>query len=265
MKKYKPVLVRQKELLNDIYKTVSNPNKTNKENMQAALNAFTDLLKEYQTDGNPDKKVAQLTSVSVKGLIDEMNGTVTHYFIKDESLINFLKETEIRDTSIVRDYIDENCLKLDSYASYYSIALHTENEGLFFTYLKHDDRVIVVAFSKESAVDFDLRCKLTNPISRLSVNLVYYLKAYPEKVLSGVPDDMVKNDKKKMQNIKTCTIGIADEIVEKTEVVNGHIVSPHFRSGFFRHYTDDRYVNMKGKVQFIAATMVKGKAKTVVA
>lgn len=126
---------------------------------------------------------------------------------------------------------------------------------------------MVLVFTNDNCIDFTLgKSKLDNYENcRLAINLIYYLKAFPEKILDGVPQDMVRDDKKKFSESRTYNIGIADEIVEKTEVKDGRVIIPHFRSGFFRHYSDDRYINMKGKVQFIAATMVKGKAKTIVA
>lgn len=265
MKKYKQVLTQQKEVFNEIYKKVSNPNKTNAENAQITINAMASGLARMYEDKHMRESLYM--AVATKGLVDELNNKIIHYFIKDNSLIDFLKNTEIKDVSIVKEYIAENKSALDVIADYYSIALHTENEGLFITYLQREETTNVVVFTNKNALTFPLSMtkKVTDPAARLAVNLIYYIKAFPEKILNGVPDDMVKNDKKKLSKMKNCTIGIADEIVEKTEVINGHIVTPHFRSGFFRHYSDDRYINMKGKVQFIAATMVKGKAKTIVA
>lgn len=261
--KYKPILKSQKKLFNTVYERVHNPNLTRNQNIQNTINAMSNLLSGYI--GTSDEKEAQLSAVAQKAIIDELNGQLVHYYIKDKSLISFLENTEIKDTSIIDEYVRENKLLLTFKDSYYSIALHTENSGLLITYLMNNKSTTVIVFDDMHSFNFNLKAKLTDPLCKIAVNLIYYMKAFPEKVLEGVPDDMVKNDKKKVQDNKNYSIGIADEIVEKSEYVNGHLVSPHFRSGFFRHYTDDRYINMKGKVQFIAATMVKGKAKTVVA
>lgn len=263
--KYKGILKREKKLFNDYYEKVHNPNKTRHENIQNTINAVAKRLSEF-TEEEKNKYNVSLVSVGVKALIDDLNGTLPHYFIKDLCLIDFLKNTEVKDTSIVEEYIKENSLDVGyDEERYYMAAIHTEKEGLLLFFIYDKNAVTVVVFEDDKSYRFLLKTtKKLEPICRMAINFIYYLKAFPNKIIDGVPQEMVKNDKKKF-NAKYChSIGVADEIVEKTEIVNGHIVIPHFRSGFFRHYTDDRYINMKGKVQFIAATMVKGKAKTVV-
>lgn len=78
MKKYKQVLTQQKEVFNEIYKKVSNPNKTNAENAQAAINAMgAGLVRMYE-----DKHMREslYMAVATKGLVDELNNKVIHYF-----------------------------------------------------------------------------------------------------------------------------------------------------------------------------------------
>lgn len=260
--KFKPILKDLKELFNKVYKDVADPNRTNKQNTQAAINRLGKMISEY-TD-TEHRKMASLTSVGLKAMIDDLNGELTHYFISDKSLLTFLRDTEIKDRSIVVDYVNENKKELNTVGAY-SIAVQTEDDGLVFTYLQKDDTTYIVVTGNDCVYDFSIKAKNLEPECKMAINFIYYIKAYPEKIFDGVPQDMVKNDKSKYNSSKSFSIGIAEEIVEKSTVVNGHLVSPHFRSGYFRHYTDDRYVNMKGKVQFIAATMVKGRAKTIVA
>lgn len=262
MRKYKNILKGYKEAFNFVEKQVHNPNLTKKENIQNTINAISQRL-DKNSDGVTSGD-ASVAAVGLKAIIDDMNGDLTHFFISDKSLFNFLKETEIKDTSIVNEYIKEHQSILNLNSGYYTIGIHSEDEAYCVTYISNPEKTVVVVFKDDSATHFPINVKVSDPICKLAINLIYYLKAFPEKIIEGVPQDMVKNDKKKFNSSNCHSVGIADEIVEKTEVVNGHIVSPHFRSGFFRHYADDRYVNMKGKVQFIAATMVKGKAKTVI-
>lgn len=262
--KYKNILKEQKELFQKFYNTVANPNFTRYENIQLTINSLAKNISEYSE--SEFSREAALSSIWLKVIIDDMNGEITHFFIKDNSLVEFLKNTEVKDTSIVEKFIKEHSSPLKSTNErYYTLAVHSETEGLAFTYLQNNERTIVVVFDNDYTYDFKLGATKLTPLCKMAINFIYYLKAFPEKILDGVPADMVKNDKKKFTSSNCHSVGIADEIVEKSEVINGHLVSPHFRSGFFRHYTDDRYINMKGKVQFIAATMVKGKAKTVVA
>lgn len=271
MTKYKPILKGYKECFNKMYSIVQNPNLPKKDNIQNTFNYMALLLKNEKYDDT-----AKTTEpLALKALIEDMNGNIPHYFIKDNSLVDFLKNTTVKDCSIVKDYIYENSKEIVTFSTsddgcYHFIAVHSEVESHLFAYLfsKERNRFIVCPFFDTNGYMFDLDedTDLTeSPVGRMAVNFIYYINAFPNKVLDGVPNDMVKNDKPKYVGSNNFSIGIAEEIVEKSQIVNGRIVSPHFRSGFFRHYTSDRYTNMKGKVQFIAGTMVKAKAKTVVA
>jgi DNA-directed RNA polymerase subunit beta' len=93
-------------------------------------------------------------------------------------------------------------------------------------------------------------------IYNLGMNFLFYINAFPDCIIDGVPNGVKRNPKGKV-------ISTSDKIVSHTTVEHG-FVRPHFRSGYFRHLNSDWYVNCKGKVQFIASTMVKGKAKTVI-
>lgn len=259
--KYKGVLKTQKEIFNYCYKTVCNPNLTRKENTQNAINDMAKTLANYR-EGH--EKSSELMAVSFSALIEDFNGNLPHYFISDKNFLEFLKTTEIRDTEVIKDYITENKKMVFEKCGSMNIALHTEEEGFVFSYIQNEDKTIVCVFgNNDDTWDFPLTVQPKSPYCKLAINLIYYMKAYPDKVLDGVPEDIVKNDRSKYQN--SYHIKVADEIVEKTEVVDGRIVTPHFRSGHFRYLKSDYYKNKKGQVIFIAATMVKGKAKTVVA
>ena len=87
------------------------------------------------------------------------------------------------------------------------------------------------------------------------MNFLFYINTFPECVINGVPNGVKRNPKAKV-------ISTSDKIISHTTVEHGFI-RPHFRSGYFRHFHSD-YINCKGQIRFIEATMVKGKAKTVV-
>lgn len=269
MKKYKPVLKDYKKLFSDNYKEIADPNLTRKENIQRTINYIARIIDSAETTED-NYRVKGYASVAVKGLVDDFNNVLTHYFISDKSLVEFLKTTEIKDTSIVDEYLKENLKLVDEQhfdTKYLSLAVHTEEEGYFISYIGGEGRIIVVMVVAGRTISFDLSKynKYNDPYCNLAINFIYYMKAFPEKIIDGVPQDMVKSDRKEKYNdTKNFTIGIAEQIVAKQEYVDGRLVSPHFRSGFFRHYVSDFYVNMKGKVVFIEATMVKGKAKTVI-
>lgn len=272
MKKYKQVLRNYKNIFNKTYKEISDPMLSRFENTQRTINYLSNSLAINTPSNEEDQMARSYASTALKGVIDDLNNKIVHYFISDNSLIQFLKKTEIKDTSIINIFLDKNLNSIGSdeqfkKLKYYSIAIHTEENGYFVTFLNNSEKSIAVVICEGRTFSFsiDKKSYKNDQEGNFVINFVYYLMAFPEKIIDGVPFDMVKSDKKeKYCNTKNYSIDIAEEIIEKSDIVNGHIVSPHFRAGFFRHYYSDYYVNMKGKVKFIAATMVKGTAKTVV-
>ena len=105
------------------------------------------------------------------------------------------------------------------------------------------------------AEEFD-RKKSDKPwVFNMAMNFLFYINAFPECVIDGVPAGVKRNPAAK-------SIAVSDKVVSHTDVEHG-FVRPHFRSGYFRHLNSDYFVNCKGQVRFIESTMVKGRAKTV--
>ena len=88
------------------------------------------------------------------------------------------------------------------------------------------------------------------------MNFLFYITAFPDCVVDGVPNGVKRNPNSKV-------LSTSDKIISHKTVEHG-FVRPHFRSGYFRHFNSDWYKNCKGQVRFIASTMVRGKAKTVI-
>lgn len=90
--------------------------------------------------------------------------------------------------------------------------------------------------------------------TRMIAGIGLYMSAFPEQVKPGIPAD-AKRAEYAAGNAKT--IGVAESIITRDGV------TPHYRSGHFRLYSDDRYVNLKGQVRFVEGCFVHGQAKTV--
>ena len=211
---------------------------TKYEFMSILANPFIDLYK-YQ----------YMTEVAV--VKQEIDEGIVRYYIKDDSLFDFFKSTELKKKevlSILNEY------KLSVYGvigQNFSCTIHiyTINEKHLFTILTDDMNYSFVAedFDKNNDNDW---------VFNLAMNFLFYINAFPECVLEGVPQGVKRNP-------KALNVSISDKIVSHKTVEHG-FVRPHFRSGYFRHLNSDYFVNCKGQVRFIASTMVKGKAKTVI-
>ena len=90
--------------------------------------------------------------------------------------------------------------------------------------------------------------------TRMVAGIGLYMACFPEQVRDGIPADAKRADYA-AGNAKT--IGVSESVVTRDGV------TPHYRSGHFRLYSDDRYINLKGQVRFVEGCFVHGRAKTV--
>ena len=202
--------------------------------------------------------------MAYKTVQEDLKGNTPHYFIQDDNLIKFLQTTEIKDFNILKlDTGKIESLIVHTHNNVYTIGLGEDTANfMVLTVYRNDDWINLSPevkdhwkFAKQKSDGWYETCKF-------AINLMYYLKAFPDIIKPGFPEDMCKSLRSVVRKYKdNRIIGVAPQIVHSE--VSG-TKAPHFRQGFFRTYVNDRYVNMKGKVQFIEATMVKGRqAKTV--
>jgi hypothetical protein len=97
-----------------------------------------------------------------------------------------------------------------------------------------------------------------NNIINLVFNMLFYMDAFPDKILDSPPDECI--DKLNCNNSKTITM--SDEIKEYLH--ENRDVSPHLRRGHFRYLASDFYKNKKGQTIFVKSSFVKGQAKTII-
>lgn len=209
--------------------------------------------------------------VEVLATTEEVTNGINRYYVKDESLFDFFKQTDVRkkevDTLIKSlDEIESSISNYDEFEQYlgkrvWGVLGQKESYTIVYMKLRNSKHTITVLANNMNYTlcvdDFDPK---VNPgdewVFNLVCNFLFYIQAFPECVIDGVPNGVKRNPSAK-------SISISDKIVAHKTVEHG-FVRPHFRSGYFRHMDSDWYVNCKGQVRFIASTMVKGRAKTVI-
>ena len=192
------------------------------------------------------------------------DGGITRYYIKDESLFDFFKNTEVKKKEVESIFNSDLFKDMNNRFSVggvigkeqaYTIVVQdstTEYGVMHVVTVLTDDMNYTFCIEY-----FDVKKDKEKAwVFNLAVNFLFYISAFPDCVKEGVPNGVKNNPKAKV-------LSTSDKIVSHTTVEHG-FVRPHFRSGYFRHLNSDYFVNCKGQVRFIASTMVKGKAKTVI-
>ena len=257
---YKNILNIQMNQFNQLYKSMhkNHPSWSIEKKRSASLqemldvrgvgNAFTML----NVCANPFVKEYQYV-FEVAAVSEEISNGIDRYYVKDDSLFDFFRMTEVRQKEIISilETLDceENGMMWGVLGQSYScVILYTKTPNGLHIITIFDDTLNQTFCVEE--------CKDKNNAYNFALNFLFYIKAFPECVLDGVPNGVKRNTKAK-------SISISDKIVSHSTVERG-FVRPHFRSGYFRHFNSDYFVNCKGQVRFIASTMVKGKAYTVI-
>ena len=212
--------------------------------MEIFANAFTNPFAESEK--------AQYCA-EILALTHDLQQGINRYYLKDDNLLTFFKETEVREKEIasILDTIKEKKYNI------WGVITKNFSFTLLYSELKNDFHSLTV-LTDEMNYTFCIEKTLKNhnqEIYNMALNFLFYLKAFPECITEGVPAGVKKND-------KASVVTTSEKIISHTISEHG-FVRPHFRSGYFRHFMSDYFVNCKGQVRFIEATMVKGKAYTV--
>lgn len=220
--------------------------------------SFIDLLK---MDTREDiRKLQYILEVFVLG--SDIEGKLVRYYIKDENLFEFFFNTEVRKKEVesIVSHLDKTYNFMNSWG------VLGKERSFTITYTKcmngcKRDKHFISVMSDSMNWTFcieELKWEKDDnaKIFFFAMNFIFYLEAFPECVIDGVPPTEKKTE-------RTMVVSTSSKVISHTTTDSHGFVKPHFRSGYFRHYTSDHWVNCKGQVRFIAATMVKGKAKTV--
>lgn len=231
-------------------------------------------------------KIANLRSIADFGLLSmyyaEIDGKMEHYFIKDNSLVEFLETTEVKKGCNISEYVLQNGFKYDAPSGIPEldnltekfIAIHTKrysfivrldvsslkNLAVFRVYDESFDRTFLMDLSKfeNDEITGDEKSEPYMKYANMFANFIFYIGAFPDCVLDGLPNDY-QVDRNNF-TVKNKKVGIAPKIIHHTDGNK----CPHFRCGHFRYLGSDFYKNKKGTTIFVEATVVKGHAKTVI-
>lgn len=199
-----------------------------------------------QCDRNDEIAGAQIAMLEIEGAV-LLNGDGIHYFVETEALADWLPTT-------VRGY-DLHLLK-ELRESEYGV-IHTTGKkatGVLFAFGEFSGLQFMAADNENISIarpDYIVR----TPTLDLVFGLCLYIKCFPHAVRYGFPD--CAKHPAHYKGERCALVSAVPEVEER----NGP--TPHFRTGHFRCYVDDRYTKMRGQVQWIEDTFVKGRAKTV--
>ena len=261
MSNYKNILNLPSAEYNKIYKTIckEKPFLSIKDKNALTLKTMLtrrdlNILDLYTIINKPFTKEFQY-AMEVVAINTDMGLGIDRYYLKDDSLFDFFKNTEIRHKE-VQSILDT--LNNEQNCSFYGVLGKEFSFLLAYTKTSRNQHIISI-FTDMMNYTFcveEFNDNENKEIYNLGMNFLFYINAFPECVIDGVPNGVKRNSKAKV-------ISTSDKIVSHTTIEHGFI-RPHFRSGYFRHFNSDYFVNCKGQVRFIEATMVKGKAKTVI-
>lgn len=212
-------------------------------------------------DISETQRLAQKTAncVGFIGVLDDMFNKIEHYYIPDDNLVEFLESTEVRDPLALKSNVRQMFF-VHTHHHCYLIQNAISVEGdMVVTVYKDEDWIngSPEYGAGEESFEFFLEHikKDKTHAMAFALNLLFYMKAFPEEIISGLPEDMCKSDRSVMRQVKEKkSIGTSEKLLSF-----GHSVTPHFRKGFFRTFRAERYVKMKGKTIFIEGTMVRGR------
>ncbi len=208
--------------------------------------------------------------------------TIPRYFIEEKGLIDFLTTMPVKSLKYLKEkwgdiayfvYTPKETYycQCDTYRAEFTIErfftiITSGHKAMVYPMDELDNPTLWIKQCKEHQKKLnDLTkeekiegIKIASDEFRLCVNALFYTIAFPEAVKEGCPSNIAVAQKKEFRDSKTKVMTLSVDARVLTKEHNG--VTPHFRSGYFRHYTSDRYVNCKGEIRFIEATFVKGKS-----
>ena len=252
------------------------------------------------SSNEPQQIDVMYSEMLFKIMKDYLDNKIIHYFINDYKLKIFLEEIEVKDFTNVKNLLVQNGTysdavikgkwscenqdnKMEEYNTPKNVILSKITIGIHLPETKEsycasisideNDLLRLQVFNNEGyCFTSDSSCfeKLKNgnyldqqdyKTIKLIINLLYYIDAFPEKILNGIPKNCILKDNFELLKNKI-NVGMSEKIIQRYEKSqDGKEIIPHFRSGHFRFLGSNYYKKMKGKTIFIESTFVKGKDK----
>lgn len=263
--------------------------------LKGQVDKINDMIKENKEDRTLYKFRYNYMTAAMDYLIrlkaKQQEKEDERYFIEDKNLAEFLKSTKVNSLKYLAEELEDKefYVYTESESLFFKVLTDKETEDVGMGYVEEKILYIIsnkfapiivplyfegnpedtTKWLKEEAKVFkrqnkDQEEKINTMIKRdiecfrMAMNLMFYVKAFPDAVREGLPMRIAHNQKKDFKGIETRTITIDDGIItERNEK------APHFRSGYFMYFKNDRYKKMKGKCVFVEPTFVKGKGKII--
>lgn len=207
---------------------------------------------------------------------------ILHVWFEQKELRDFLRdELPLKDLDGIKQYLKEEgeekkteAPELDQVLEWvrYDLALHIPNEidGYVFSFLIMHDGTFTLFYCGDSIVGrlheseyeeikgrTDEKAENLIKIFTLAVNLLAYMRCFPECVKDGVPD--TNNSNTYRYKDRSVQLGISGKI---TSTVKGSM-RPHFRKGYIKLLSSSFYKNKRGQLIWVSETSVNAKSKTV--
>lgn len=233
-------------------------------------------------DSFPDPLVRQAQYLTLNFWRKDYEKKILHIWFEQKELRDFLRdELPLKDLEGIKQYLKEEgeaqttaVPELNTELEWvrHDIALHIPNEtdGYVFGFaIMHDGTISLLYCGAEGAgmlhesLYDELKSRTDeNSVSlikdfTLAVNLLAYMRCFPECVREGVPTD--NNSNTYRYKDRSVQIGISDKI---TETVKG-AMRPHFRKGYFKRLSSEFYTKKRGQIIWVSETTVNAKSKTV--
>lgn len=204
---------------------------------------------------------------------------LTHIYIQDKTLLDFLMKMEVRDIEglkdTIKEYGQEVIVNQDDYLENltagcnYAICLHIPemSQGFVIAYTLYTTTGELRIFVNHGMEQYHISSNeisdkksivYTDPeineITNLAINIIAYMSCFPECLRDGAPHG-VKTENNHILHTD-------EKVTESIEKDSTGIINPHFRRGYFKRLTSDYYKNKKGQVIFVHETIVNEQAKT---
>lgn len=259
---YKPILEALTTEFNKTYKEINKktPYYPLREKQQMAIEIMAKKRKDFidtHGSGKYGSLIAQYTAEIIAVEVDTIKNELTRYYLEDDSLFDFFKETELKQKEI-----DRICEALKKNANSYTafgmlgktfsctVVLNNSSNKCFMSVLTPEMNYTFVPS------EIDLKRQSDHTMFNMVMNFMLYQEAFPEKIIDGVPNGVKRT-------LNSQSVKISEKIILPGEHEHKGFVKPHYRSGYFMHFKAERYVNVRGQTRFVAGKFIRGKAKTV--
>lgn len=231
----------------------------------------------------PDPRAEYLT---LNFWLKDYKHEILHVWFEQKELRDFLRDDlPLKDLEGIKQYLreegegqtttDDETGKVLEWVRH-DIALHVpyETDGYSFSFAIMHDGTISLLYQGNEGVGMLHESELETLKAKndetaialikdftLAVNLLAYMKCFPECVHDGVPQ--VNNSNTYRYKDNSVQLGLSDKITTEAYSAGKGTMRPHFRKGYFKRLSSPFYTNKRGQIIWVSETTVNAKSKTV--